>query len=235
MTVPDRSKHFALNEGPEPVERPRIWVQGRQRPRFNLQAYLATSLGMAKRDLAPEVLDASDRLQALGARVLAGEMRVNVAWAGRLSRAVPSCGRVGGWIVGLEGLLRGAHDLLVPPTTAEAPIAYPYLVTRPPEPAAPALPQPPGRVRVDPTLHAIRAALGDIPHDARFDTAQRPRAPHSPQPPESAARTPGQVRRVVWSVSCRVTLAILIAFALPSGAIKALLYHLNNGDLADWS
>jgi hypothetical protein len=59
--------------------------------------------------------------------------------------------------------------------------------------------------------------LGDVPHDG-----------HTSTPP---IETEGGV---LWRAAARAVLWILLAFALPAGAIKALVYHLDGGDLANW-
>ena len=196
MTIPDRRTRFDPNQGSEPVARPRIWVEGRQRPQFDLRAYLATSLGIARRDLAPEIHESATRLQGFAARVQRGDLRLTVAWA---QRVLPSHQRMAGWISGLARLMADSRRLIV---EEEA--------TPPP---APATPRPP----VEPTLHAIRSALGDVPHDGH--TSSRP------------IETEGGV---LWRAAARAVLWILLAFALPAGAIKALVYHLDGGDLANW-
>lgn len=197
MTVSDRSKRFDPTQRPKPVARPKIWVEGRQRPRFAARAYLAAAHGMARRDLDPAILDAVQRLQAFGGQVERGELRVTAAWA---QRVIPSHRRVGAWLLALARLLADSRCLIVPEAASSPP--------------------PIPRTTVEPTLHAIRSALVEVPHD------------DSTAPPLPPA-TPGG--RLLWPVATRITLAVLMAFALPAGAIKALLFHLDGGDLADWS
>lgn len=230
MTLSNRSKRPDPALGPQPVPQPRIWVEGQQRPRFDMRAYLATSLGMARRDLDPEIVEAVQRLQGFGQRVQRGEIRVAVAWAGPVARIVPSHGRAGGWMLALAQLLSDSRRLILPDEEPDAPIAYPNLAFSNPAPAVP--PQPcgptPARSAVEPTLHAIRAAIGqDAPPEI---SALRP-----PIALALGPHMPGPLGRVLWALACRVTLGILLAFALPGGAVKALLFHLDGGDLADWS
>ena len=217
MSVRSRAPRLDPSTSTPPTARPRIWVEGRQRPRFDLRAYLATSQGMARRDLDPALVEAAQRLMAFGQRVQGGEVRVGLVWAGRAARVIPSHGRVGGWLIGLSQLLTDSRHLLRPDLEPEDPIAYPDLAFANPEPIPP-------RRTVEPTLHAIRQAIGPAPLN---------HAPPAVLPPAPQPR--GPIGRALWAAATRVTLAILMAFALPGGAVRALLFHLDGGDLAEWS
>jgi hypothetical protein len=234
MSQPDRS---AIRD-PLPTAgngpRPRIWVDGRQRPRFDLGAFARTSLGMAKRDLAPEMAEATQRLTRFGQQVRLGEVRLTVVWAGRAARLIPSHARVGGWLLALSALIGGAHDLLVPPAPPDEALAYPDLARTMPAPApmAPAA----AKASLEPTLHAIRSAISQTPHaepDARAPSTPTDSLAQSDSPaPSTLAR---RAKAAVWALACQATLWLMLAFALPAGAIKAMLFHLDGGDLADWS
>ena len=255
MTLPDRSKRFALSDPPPSAERPKIWIDGRQRRRFNLRAYAATSLGMARRDLPPEILDAEGRLRRFGDRLATGEFRPGLAWTGRLQRAVPSPQRVGGWLLGLADLLGGARVLLGPEADKDVEPAYPNLVRGRvgpvlvgPEPVGPEPvgPEPGADIPAaqgaksagEPTLQAIRSAIRTARRDRGPDAGESGPVACVVARPAGPVRASGLVaflRRSLWAASCRVVLLILMAFAVPGAAVKALLYHLNGGDLADWS
>jgi len=69
----------------------------------------------------------------------------------------------------------------------------------------------------EPTLQAIRGALRAVPHD--------------PQPAPMAPAEPGLAHQAgSW-----VLLRVMMLGALPVGAVKAMIYHLEGGDLRDWS
>ena len=112
MTLPEPGKRFESARTAQSALRPKIWIEGRQRPQFGLKAYAATVLGMAKRDLIPAMLEAEGRLRGLGRRVANGEMRVKPGGTGRLQRALPSQQRVGGWILGLAQLFADSRNRL---------------------------------------------------------------------------------------------------------------------------
>ena len=248
MPISDRSKRFGLSEDAQNAERPEIWIEGRQRPRFDLRAYAATALGMAKRDLPPEILDAEGRLRGFGQRVVTGELRPDLAWMGRLQNAVPSHQRVGGWLLGLASLFADTRALLLPGEEKDAVLAHPNLLrgrvslsevkpSRPPE--IPGAQRP--RSTVEPTLHAIRSAIGPTPHDASLEVRGRQPHPHAAGPHVKAGKagdgkaTVGFLKKTLWRAACWSLLGILMGFAIPGGAVRALLYHLDGGDLADWS
>lgn len=236
MTQPEPSKRFGKSQPAQSAMRPKIWIEGRQRPRFDLKAYAATSFGMAKRDLAPEMLNAELRLRGLGQRVAKGELRTNWKWTGRLQRVLPSHHRVSGWILGLAEMFAESRIRLDPAEAEDAELAYPNLIRRVTDPA----PIKPGKSDDEPTLHAIRSAISLVPHNAGPEVRQRGTGAWT-IPAEPAAETDEKAGLVAvlkqWlrSVQCWVLLSVLITFALPSGAIKAMLFHLDGGDLGDWT
>lgn len=248
MTRSDRT--IGRTPSATPMSRPQIWIDGQQRPRFNVAAYAATSLGMAKRDLAPEIADAAQRLDQFAQRVLAGQVRVNTTRLGRLERLVPSHRRVGSWVLALARALHGALAVLNPAAAPPDALAYPDLTRRRPT-AAPnpmrpnavaPVPVPQILPTVEPTLHAIRSILHTAPQDlAPATPLAQPDLPHDRTEPPSGPIGRAQtwvghwVGHWVWQQSVRALLAVLLAFALPAGLIRALLYHLDGGDLADWS
>lgn len=236
MTLPEPSKRFKVSQPAHSAMRPKIWIEGRQRPRFDLKAYAATSFGMAKRDLAPEMLEAGLRLRGLGQRVANGELRANLKWTGRLQRVLPSHQRVSGWILGLADLFAESRIRLDPAEADDAELAYPHLIRRVTDPA----PITPGKSTDEPTLHAIRSAISLVPHYAGPEGRQRGTGTRTipAEPAADACDKAGLVavlKQWLRSVQCWVLLSVLITFALPSGAIKAMLFHLNGGDLGDWT
>ena len=240
MTLSDRNKRFELSDATPDAERPKIWIDGRQRPRFNLRAFGATSLGMARRGLLPEMVEAEARLAAFGQRVMAGEVSVRLDWAGRAGRVLPSHQRVGGWMSGLAGMFAGARALLVGPVEVQGDLAYPDLIGGPGSPVrlravvkAPANPLP--RAMEEPTLHAIRSAIGTAAQGGRPDQRGAGHAALPVKDADAAGGMSQHLTRPLWRAGCWAMLGILLAFALPGGAIKAMLFHLDGGDLADWT
>ncbi|MEO8241260.1 MAG: hypothetical protein ABI832_03055 [bacterium] len=238
MTVSDRQKKPEIVPTEQYLERPKIWVDGRQRPRFDVKAYLTVSLAISRRDLKPEVVEAADRLQAFGRSVAVGERRLNVARLGKFARIVPSHQRVGRSLQIWSRWVRAAGDLVLPQAVPEDPIAYPNLI-RPSFSTRPAVPQEVPEARrppiavvkpvEEPTLHAIRSAIGPtvqavssappLPDDPLLDLA------------DLTTAEPGPLGRgMAWTLA-----AVMLPFALPAGAIKALMFHFDGGDLNDWA
>ena len=245
MARPDRSKRFDQSQMAVDAARPKIWVDGQQRPRFDLRAYAAVSLGMAKRALAPEMQEAEGRLRAFGWQMSLGKLRPDLAWAGRWQRLVPSHHRVGAWVLFLARLFAEASTRLNLPLVAPSDLSHPDVfrgsdkVTpiRPPPAAAVPAPKP----AEEPMLQAIRSAINRTPRDSGhvrlFSGADLPFAELAPPEPAAPAesRLATRLRQMAWGAASWTWLAVLIAFALPAGAIRALMFHLDGGDLADWS
>ncbi len=229
----DRKKRLVLSEGPTNPQRPQIWVEGRQRPKFDTTAYGAACLGVARRDLLPAMLETEAGLAAFGQKVAAGEVRLNLAWAGRAQRLVPGHRRVGGWILGLAALFADASRHLGHVDDGRISLAYPDLArTETPKPAAPR-----ALVTEEPTLLAIRTAmLARDGEEALEPGAKRPELARkgTADAPGVTAILPAWARAILRAGVSRGLLAVLMAFALPVGAIKAMIHHLAGGDLADW-
>jgi hypothetical protein len=235
MTIPARSKRFQFSDAPQEAQRPKIWVEGRQRPNFDLKAYAVTAFGMAKRGLIPEMLDAEERLTRLGLRVAKGEVRFDLTWAGRLQRLVPSHQAVGRLVTGLAELFAGARLLLAQESAAPVSAASPRM------PVAADIPQQrPSAVALEPTLHAIRSAISTAPHYAGLDQIGAPNVRAAMERPvvrkeDTGTGLSARLKHLVWLAACKSLLGILLVFAAPAGAIKAMMFHLDGGDLGDWS
>ena len=197
--------------------RPPIWAEGRQRPKFDLLAFASVATAMARLDLVPAIDDASTRLSGLGNRVASGELRVTGQWAKRI---LPSHQQVGAGILALHRSFVVARTLiLVPESPAQAyPTLKPRVMDSPP-PAPHAAVQ-----KVEPTLHAIRSAIAAPPHDFAQERGQTQLTAALPAKPNLAS-----------AILARGLLAILMLFAWPGGAVRAMLYHLDGGDLRDWA
>ncbi len=231
----DRNTRFELSEPDTGAARPQIWVEGRQKSRFDFRAYAVTSLGMAKRDLRPEIKDSEVRLAAFGKRVLGGEIRLNKAWAGWAEPVLPSHRSVGTWVLGLAATFAEAGHVLSPRVAGDGEMARSDVDLKPGAPHVAAKKAPAGSP--DAATEAIRKMKRSIPNTRALELGLPEIAPQIGEGDAAFPRAwlPDAMRRVLRRVAGHLLLWILLAFALPVGAIKALIFHLNGGDLADWS
>lgn len=241
-------------------ERPPIWVDGRQQPKFHVRAWAAVGTQMARRSLAPWLGRTGSGLGNFGAAVAAGRYRVKTGWMGRASCIVPSHRQVAAGLSGLAARFSEAQRILLPEPVAPEPLAYPDLIRRPersrapvapapsPAPAAPALslaadnPAVPRSDLGEPALAAIRALIHAVPDLPPEDQPAAPSAPVA-RPVEEliAAERPALGRRLLAGAA-RVTAPVLahgiawglLLLVLPVGLGQAGLYHLNGGDLREW-
>jgi len=232
----------------DPSSRPKLWVEGSQQPKFELRAWGRVSLTMTRRRLAPAMTAGAGWTDAFAQRILRGELRPNLAWTGRAQRFIPSHQAVGAAVLGCAHMLSAAREIVQPtPPPAEA-VAYPNLIrpdfsegpratrrrlaeTAPASsPADPATQPPPPDQS---TLRTIRAVIGtpDAPADALPSQQESP----EPLPPRLTQRARSAVSGLIWRAGA-VTLAWgLTALIFPIGGIHAALFHLNGGDLRDWT
>lgn len=227
MSLSERSKRFEMAKATPVEARPKIWVEGRQRPKFDVKAYVAVTIGMARRDLAPTITASEERLRELGGRVASGETRLGLAPIAALARVMPSHQATGRSILGLARVFATSHAMLVPVEMAD-----PVATLRPPlrtratpaelrltgKRAAPVAEGP----KIDAVRSALRQALPELGGDAEVTAAA------------SANAGPvlgGRLHRL----GSRSLLGLLMALALPGGAVRAMLFHMAGGDLADWS
>ena len=205
--------------------RPPIWVQGRQRPKFDTVAFVRVSHAIAKRDLPPAMNRAAARAKGWGKSISQG-----VAPPTGRARFLPSRRTMGGMIHSLGHLLQASHDLIAPPSAA--PIAHPGLLR--PTVNAPAQPQ---GTQADPTLHAVRRAIHAT--GPSFAPQSRPAQPTAlPGIQKPAGRHAAVVHPPHHKPNIAVArglLAVLMLLAWPAAAIHALLYHLDGLDLRNWS
>ena len=221
-----------------PADRPKIWVEGRQRPKFDVPAFLNASYGMAKRDLAPAIAEAVEHLQGFGHSVAQGEVKLDVRWMGRFARVVPSHGRVGGWLLLGSNVLAGAGAILVPPAENAEDLAYPGLIRGktpvPPRPM-PSVVVNLRRPTAEPTLHAIRSAISQTAHDYADETPRVERGEAAKDPGDDQKGLSANLKHGAGKAASWLALGILMLFALPAGAVRALIFHADGGDLRDWS
>lgn len=161
----------------DPVpDRPPIWVDGRQQPKFHVRAWAMVGTEIARRSLAPRLGRASIRLAGFGATVASGRYSPATGWMGRAERFVPSRLQVGAGVCALAARVAEAGKILMPDPTPPEPLAYPDLIHRParPVPAQP-LPNPPLPVRslrVEPTPLVPLSLAADNPSVARTDQGE---------------------------------------------------------------
>lgn len=226
-------------------ERPPIWVDGSQAPKFDIRAWAVVGHGMARRWLVPHLGTASTALTVAGFRIAGAGYRINLGWMGRAERAVPSRQAVGAAVAALALRLAEAREILAPSPPPPQPLAYPNLIRTPdiqltvgntsPAPPAADLPQ----AKPEPTLDAIRAVLRSLPQD---DTPLIQPARQSislagaiqPKAPAQSKAKPGALRPIL-ALACAHAIAwSSLTLSLPVGLVQALMFHLNGGDLADW-
>ena len=226
---------------PQAPQRPSLWADGGQKPKFDLRAFARASLHLTREGVAPVLAKTATVTAELGDTVASGKYRVPQDRWGRSGRFLPSYGRVAGWIGGVAGVLAQAGTTampdLQPPTapapTGPAPSAELVMPRRPQtrrtasEPAPPtALPEPAvAPLPADDPLLAIRAVLA-------AETAPPP-TPHVTATPQLTVARQGP--HPVTLALIRATGTVLgwgvTGLALPYGAVRATLAHLGGEDL----
>jgi hypothetical protein len=220
-------------------ERPPIWVDGRQQPRFDLRAWVRVGEAMARRWLVPHLGATSGHLSVLGGQIVAGRFAVNLSWLGKAERYLPSRQSVGETVIVLALRMSEARLILDPAPQAPEPLAYPDLIRarKAAQPAAsaaivsPPAAAPPQRAEVEPTLSAIRAVLRGLP-EAEPVVAPPPIVQVIDLPKKDAPTSRFGLL-LARSLSHMIAWSTLI-LALPVGLTQATLFHLNGGDLTDW-
>jgi hypothetical protein len=141
-----------------PPDRPPIWVNGRQRPSFDVKAYGAYSLIATRAALGPALTRASDATQGLQARLLAGAFPINTERLGKVAAYLPTRSGIATTVEGIAVALKDAAEVVQPaPPPVESLAAYDALWRARKVPAS-------GRLRgvdldaaqSDPDLRALR-------------------------------------------------------------------------------
>ena len=104
-------------------DRPPIWVNGQQRPSFDVKAYGAYSLISTRAVLGPALMRLSASTQGLKVRLLAGAFPVNTERLGRAAAYLPTRGGIAATVGGIAGTLRDAGDVVCPPPPPEESLA----------------------------------------------------------------------------------------------------------------
>lgn len=232
-----------------PAERPKIWAEGNQRPRFDLRAFGRASLHLARQGAAPVLAWAARTGRRVAVNVKNGAGRIPEDRLGRFARFVPSHLRVAHWIKTWAAILAhasanadpdvGRGNALVAeiephlwPLDGAADIAGPVQDPEPvasstdPAPVVLAEPEPqPEATQPDDPLAAIRDELADQPAARRQRRAPVPTGPVRPPPPTGP----------MGSMAIQITGYALgwasVALALPYGLLHALWLHIKAVDL----
>ncbi len=237
--------------GTDPQARPKIWVEGRQQPKFDIRAWARVSLSLSRRNLGPRMDAAAARIQRFGQSVLDGNHRPDLNWIGRAQKAVPSHQSVGAAVTGAARLLAEAREIVLPADIPEEPIAYPNLIradfaprrpgpVRISRPRLAALATPPSVKGDEPALRAIRAlinegAAGQTLRASSPKTAGPGPEPQPPVAPGLAQRLRRAALGLIWRGAVVSLAWFLTGLCLPYGCVKAALVHLDGGDLRDWT
>lgn len=224
---------------PATADRPAIWIEGRQQPKFDLRAWAGVGHAMARRWLVPHLQTGSVRLSVWGDQIAAGRYQAAAERLGRVGQNLPSRRVVGGAVTGLSARLADAKLILDPAQTQSAPLAYPDMI-RASEPAKPQAtaatisPRPapaPHAAELEPTLSAIRAVLRGLP--AEEPARPQPAPAQVMDPPKNHAVQNGLGLLFARGLSHLIAYGALLV-AMPVGLVQATLFHLNGGDLTDW-
>jgi hypothetical protein len=98
-----------------PPERPPIWVNGRQRPSFDVKAYGAYSLIATRAALGPALTRASNATQRLQARLLAGAFPIKTERLGKVAAYLPTRSGIAATVGGIAATLQDAAKVVQPP------------------------------------------------------------------------------------------------------------------------
>ncbi len=236
--------------GSTPEPRPKIWVEGRQQPRFDLRAWARVSLTITRRNLAPMLDDGAASTLRYGQSVLAGERRPDLGWMGRGAALVPSHQSVGNGLAAASRLLSDAREKVLPSPLPDDPIAYPNLIRPdfaqslvPPGVAPVRLPRPRLADRSDklaapgdePTLRSIRALITETAGTARPDRRSADAPALQPPSPGPLQRLRRAIAGQIWRTAVAVLALGLTGLCLPYGCVKAAFFHFDGGDLRDWT
>ncbi len=163
---------------------PELWVEGSQKPRFDIKAFALVSLALSREAAGPALIWSAGMTKAGAARIARNRIGPRLGAMGRLGRALPTREGVATGFVGLAGLMVAAADVAVPPPPApepeqpdlfrfappihiprraqprlQDPVPRPLVVLETPEPLVVS----PSDADTDaPTLAAIRAMIADL-------------------------------------------------------------------------
>ncbi len=231
---------------------PRIWSEGRQKPPFDLRAFVRVGVRLS-RQLARPALLATTRILANAAEGVAeNTLGPRLARASPLGRALPPRDGVARGLTATGALMTAAADLAVPPVPTPPadpePVPPPLLIVRRPrqaelrqaplrqaEPAPapmaphPAAPRPAETADFDaPTLAAIRALIDEMRQPD--PVVPTPLAPVSAPPPAPAA-LPAPSGRLLLTHAVPLTPPEPSPLTL-TATLRSLCYRMTAGLLA---
>jgi len=253
---------------------PELWVEGSQKPRFDLRAFGSVSLALARAAASPALIWSAGMTEAGAARIARNRIGPRLAAMGRVGRALPAREGVSSGFVALAALLSAAADIAVPPPPAPEPeqpdlfrSALPVHIPRRPQPRLPdPVPSDPVvmEIRDDlaakspdpdtdaPTLAAIRAMIADLRQTDPASPRRIDARAAEPVPPQTRSSllistvplTPQEPRPLTLLDRAKTQLfhasAVVLGWtvtvlALPVGATRAAIAHLNGENLRDWA
>ena len=256
MTIPQRGPKSPASgpAGPDQEVRPKIWVEGRQQPKFAFAPWARVSLTITRRNLGPLMDGGAARTLRFGQSVLHGERRPDLSWMGRAAKVVPSHQSVGAFVTGSAHLLTAAREIVLPAPVPENPIAYSNLIrpdfaqhhdapARLPRPRLADIPaiKPAPAQADETTLRSIRALIADTdgatakPSRRAKDAALPKLQPQEPAPPGPLKRLGQATTGLIWHGTVATLAWGLTVLCLPYGGVKAALFHFDGGDLRDWT
>lgn len=208
--------------------RPKIWSEGRQHPPLDARAFALATVSFARKGLSALLGRCAGSARSLGSEVVGGAWRIPEDRLGRTGRFLPSHRRVGRAVtdgaVLLEETARILRAATAPAAKTESIFAVAPLAPRPvqrlPRSVVAVAPALHDEAPIDADLAAIRALIGP----------GLPPAAHAPEAVEPAAPPPR--RRSVLRAALAGTLGYgLLVIAVPYGAVRAGIAHLNGEDL----
>ncbi|PTE15030.1 hypothetical protein C5F44_07015 [Fuscovulum blasticum DSM 2131] len=200
-----------------PDERPRIWAEGSQHPPLQPRAFALASVLFAREGLGRLLRRCSVWSHGFSETVASGRWQIPEARLGRIGRVLPTYQQVSRAITAGAALLETAAQTVRPQTAtpAEPLLSVPDRTAAAPSGADPL---------ADPDLAAIRALM-TAPAEAAADASGVPQEFSV----EGGAFTdsPGLPHRIA---AAGLGYGLLV-LAVPYGAVRAGLAHLNGEDL----
>ena len=183
--------------------KPRIWAEGRQRPAFDLRAFLRVATSNSRTFAAPALGIMARKLDQFGTRVEDGEIRIPASRLGRSGQLLPGHVSTGRRLRDSAAMTRLAADAARGATEVAAlpfrdwntapPAPATVTVTTPAVPVATADRTPPQRPKrpVPPTPAPVNAsedrdtleAIRSLMHTPVIEPVHPQRAPKAPPPP----------------------------------------------------
>lgn len=210
--------------------RPALWAEGRQHPLPEPRTFLRAALRLARQSMAGVTARCASSAAGFGAQVTAGRWRVPPARLGRTGRYLPPHRKVGTAVLWGAALLDCAARTILPPPEVAGPPPLPLRPVQsaaavPPRRVTPRRPQAPA----EPDLAALRALIAEEAQEGPAVPAPDLSAVRPPTAPDPAPPAP---RRLLTGAGWLLGHGLLL-MALPWGAVRATLAHLDGRDLRE--